>query len=66
MGQMIRVTTLDPVAQALCADKEKLEFKWISPMANDHMFRAPLKDKSASVEVRVTDRFGRVYQTKLN
>ena len=65
MGQMTRVTTEDPVAAALCADKEKLEFKWISPLANEHMFRAPVKNKNASVEVRVTDRFGRVYQTKV-
>lgn len=66
MGQMIRTTTIDPEAEALCADKEKLEFNWISPLANEHMFRAPVKNKNALIEVRVTDRFGNVSQTQVN
>lgn len=65
MGEMTRTSMFDPAAQALCADKEKLEFKWISPTTNDHMFRASVKNKNARIEIRVTDRFGRVYQSEV-
>lgn len=66
MGDLSRINGHDFAAKKLCADKEKLEFKWITPMTNEHMFRAPIKNQKALIEIRVTDRFGRVYQSKVN
>lgn len=66
MGEMIRFSMCDPAAEALCADKEKLEFKWISATPNEHMFRATVKDKNAKIEVIATDRFGNIYRANLN
>lgn len=65
MGEMTRASLNDPAAEALCADKEKLEFKWISATPNEHMFHARVNNKKARIEVRVTDRFGNVYQSKI-
>lgn len=62
MGEMTRFSMCDPAAEALCADKDKLEFKWISATPNEHMFRATLKDKQTKIEVLVTDRFGNTYR----
>jgi len=63
MGVMERFDACDPRAEALCADKEKLEFPWISAFPNEHMFRATLYHKDAVVTVRATDRFGNVYES---
>lgn len=66
MGEMTRISICDPAAEALCADKEKLEFKWIAANPNDHMFRATIKNKNAKIEVLVTDRFGNTFRAGLN
>ncbi|MCD8081656.1 MAG: calcineurin-like phosphoesterase C-terminal domain-containing protein [Bacteroides sp.] len=63
MGAMERISACDPKAEALCADKEKLEFPWISAMPNEHMFRATPHDPSAVLSVRATDRFGHIYES---
>lgn len=65
MGEMTRVSICDPAAEELCADKDKLEFKWITANPNEHMFHTPVKNKKAFIEVRATDRFGNVYQSGL-
>ncbi|MDD4609755.1 MAG: calcineurin-like phosphoesterase family protein [Bacteroidaceae bacterium] len=64
-GDMQRVSTYDPAAEALCSDKEKLDFKWISASKNEHMFIATPQQANANLEVRVTDRFGETYQTTI-
>ncbi len=66
MGEMTRVTMCDPAAEKLCADKEKLEFPWITPTPNEHMFRATVRNRQARLEVRATDRWGRVYTATPN
>ena len=55
----------DPEAKAICSDKKRVEYDWISPIKTEHMFRALPKNGSASMEVCVTDRFGNVYKVKL-
>jgi hypothetical protein len=59
-GSMRRFTGLDPAALALCSDKKKIKYDWISPIPNGHMFAATPKDPDARIEIRVTDRFGKV------
>ena len=65
MGEMEHFTGFDPEAKAICSDKKRVEYDWISPVKNEHMFRAMPKDKNAKIEIRVTDRFGQVYNVKL-
>lgn len=62
MGEMIHFTGFDPDAEAVCADKERVVYDWISPVKTEHLFRATPKNPDASIEVRVTDRFGNVYR----
>lgn len=66
MGEMIRFSMCDPETEKMCADKDKLEFKWIAATPNEHMFRAPVKNKKALIEVRATDHFGTAYQSRVN
>ena len=65
MGEMEHFTGFDPEAKAICSDKKRVEYDWISPIKTEHMFRALPKNGSASMEVCVTDRFGNVYKVKL-
>ena len=62
MGEMIHFTGYDPDAEAVCADKERVVYDWISPVKTEHLFRATPKNPDARIEVRVTDRFGNVYR----
>ena len=64
-GEMTRFSACDPEVVRMCADKEKLEFSWISAEENDHMFRAKPVDPNAKITVRVTDRFGNIYLDEL-
>lgn len=64
-GEMSRFTGYDPEAKAICADKERVEYDWISPVKTEHLFRATPKKAGAHIEVRVTDRFGRVYKQRV-
>ena len=49
------------MAKAICSDKEKVKYDWISPVLTGHLFHAAPHDKNAKIEVKVTDRFGNVY-----
>ena len=64
-GEMIRCESIDPEVAKMCADKEKLEFKWIGPIKTDHIFRATPQNKNAMIEIRVTDSFNNVYKTTI-
>ena len=64
-GEMTKFEGYDPYASVICADKERVKYDWVSPMMNEHMFRATPKDVNAKIEIRVTDRFGRVYKQKI-
>lgn len=64
-GEMIKFTGFDPDAKALCEDKEKVKYDWISPSTNEHMFRATPLNRNAKIEIRVSDRFGQVYKAEV-
>ena len=66
MGEMTRYEGFDPMAAEICADKERVQYEWISPIKTPHMFRATPHDASAKIEVRATDRFGNVYSQTIN
>mgnify|MGYP002325503231 FL=1 len=61
MGDMQQYQGYDPMAKAICSDKEKVKYDWISPVLTGHLFHAAPHDKNAKIEVKVTDRFGNVY-----
>ena len=61
MGEMQRYKGYDPTAKAICSDKEKVKYEWISPVLTEHLFHATPHNKNAKMEVKVTDRFGNVY-----
>ena len=61
MGEMQRYKGYDPAAKAICSDKEKVKYEWISPVLTEHLFHATPRNKNAKMEVKVTDRFGNVY-----
>lgn len=62
-AQMQQFTGYDPKSRIDCADRKKVVYEWISPMPTTHLFRACPKDRNARLQVRATDRFGRVYMT---
>lgn len=64
-GQMTKYTGFDPDAKALCSDKDKVKYDWISPSKNEHMFRATPKNSNSQIKIRVTDRFGQVYMAEV-
>ncbi|HAC74085.1 calcineurin-like phosphoesterase C-terminal domain-containing protein [Petrimonas sulfuriphila] len=64
-GEMTRFEGIDPKVAEMCADKDKLEFKWISPIKNEHMFRATPLSKNSTLEIIATDSFGKKYKTTI-
>lgn len=62
---MEQYPSVDPEAAGMYGDPQSLKHKWISPSVTPHVFRARIKDRSAIREVRITDRFGRVYRKEL-
>jgi hypothetical protein len=38
-----------------------MKYDWIQPIETEHLFKAIPVNRHASIQVRVTDRFGRVY-----
>lgn len=62
IGQMKQFKGIDPNAkQAISNHKGKME-NWISALPTDHIFHAAPHNPHAKLEVRVTDRFGQIYQ----
>jgi hypothetical protein len=61
-GEMIHFTGIDPDAEVLCSDKQKIKYTWISVIKTPHLFRVTPKNPTAKISVKVTDRFGNVYQ----
>ena len=64
-GSMTQFTGHDPATAAMCADKDKLEFKWLSPVPTEHLFRATPQSADSKIEIIATDSFGQVYKESL-
>ena len=58
---MERFKDTDPLARELYKDPSSLKRTWVHAAATENMFRAPISAEAKTLEVRVTDRFGRVY-----
>lgn len=59
---MERFKAQDPLARELYKDPSSLKRSWVYAAPTDNMFKAPVSPEAKTLEVRVTDRFGRVYK----
>ena len=60
---MERFKAQDPLAKELYKDPSSLKRTWVYAAPTENMFRARRSPEAKSIEVRVTDRFGRIYKT---
>ncbi len=60
-GQMERFKAQDPLAKELYKDPSSLKRTWVYAAPTENMFKAPVSEGAKKLEVKVTDRFGRVY-----
>ena len=63
---MERFRTQDPLAKELYKDPSSLKRTWVYAAPTDNMFRAKISETAKTQEIRVTDRFGRVYTKTIN
>lgn len=61
-GEMTRYTGRDPYVVDLIGDRRHLRYSWINAEENDHMFSCLPENPDANITIRVTDRFGNVYE----
>lgn len=64
-GELEAYSGTDPETAMAYADKEKLDYKWITARTTNHMFRAKPKSATAEITIEVTDRFGHSYKATL-
>lgn len=67
MGSMEQFTGRDPLAKELYLGPQlPAKHKWVEPSLTDHLFAAYIgKDGAKEVLVRVTDRFGEVFEERV-
>jgi hypothetical protein len=58
---MERFKAQDPLAAELYKDPSSLKRSWVYAAPTENMFRATVSADAKVLEVRTTDRFGRVY-----
>ena len=58
---MERFKAQDPLAKELYKDPSSLKRTWVYAAPTENMFKATISAEAKCLEVRVTDRFGRVY-----
>lgn len=59
---MTRFKAQDPLAKDLYKDPSSLKRTWVYAAPTENMFRAAISEGAKTLEVRVTDRFGREYK----
>ena len=62
---MERFEAQDPLAKELYKDPSSLKRNWVYAAPTDKMFRTRYSSDARTLEVRVTDRFGRTYSKKI-
>ena len=62
---MERFKAQDPLAKELYKDPSSLKRTWVYAAETENMFKAPVSENAKHIEVRVTDRFGRVYSKSI-
>ena len=59
---MTRFKAQAPLAKELYKDPSSLKRTWVYAAPTENMFRAAISEGAKTLEVRVTDRFGREYK----
>ncbi|MCK3685616.1 calcineurin-like phosphoesterase family protein [Maribellus sp. YY47] len=65
VGEMEQYEGRDPATTAAYADKEKLDYKWLTSAVTTHLFKAKPRNASAKITIEVTDRFGNSFKKDL-
>lgn len=63
---MERFKAQDPLAKELYKDPSSLKRTWVYAAPTENMFKASVSEGAKTLEIRVTDRFGRVYSKSVN
>lgn len=63
---MERFKAQDPLAAELYKDPSSLKRSWVYAAPTENMFKADISQDARSLEVRITDRFGRIYSKTIN
>ena len=63
---MEQFKTQDPLARELYKDPSSLKRTWVYAAPTENMFRAKHSAQAKTLEVRATDRFGRVYSQEIS
>lgn len=58
---MERFKAQDPLAKEIYKDPSSLKRTWVYAAPTENMFKASISENAKTLEVRVTDRFGRTY-----
>lgn len=62
---MTRFEGRDPLAMGLYRDPSSLRRGWVCAVLTRNLLKAPLSPDAREIEVRVTDRFGRIYTERI-
>ncbi len=62
---MTRFEGRDPLAMGLYRDPSSLRRGWVCAFLTRNLLKAPLSPEAKEIEVRVTDRFGRIYTERI-
>lgn len=61
-GEIKQFTGVDPKVAELTKDKSRFKYQWIGPSNTTHLFRIKPESKESKITIRVTDRFGHIYE----
>jgi predicted phosphodiesterase len=66
-GKMERICDVDPAAVQLYKGPAlPIKHKWVEPNLTDHLFIATPSSTAKELKIKVTDRFGKVYEQKMD
>ncbi|MDR3652895.1 MAG: calcineurin-like phosphoesterase family protein [Paludibacter sp.] len=66
MGKMERYWGDDPLAKSLYPPGKNKKYSWLEVEETHHLFKAKIQNLKSKITVKVTDRFGYVYEKGIN
>lgn len=66
IGEMEQFEGIDPIVANLTKDRSRFKYSWIAASNTAHLFRIIPSENVKTLEVKVTDRFGNIYNELLN
>lgn len=65
MGEMEQYWGVDPLAKSTYIPKQNKKYWWLSAGETHHLFKAKIVNPNVKITVKVTDRFGKLYEKNL-